>query len=128
MASQGFVRIGTILVPYPDYESGLQTTTTLVDGSRNQYGVFIGQRIGRDQSKIELQWTRMDIAMWTAILQAFDASFVLPVQYYDMSKGGVLVRKMYVNDRTAQPDGFLADGMSWAGARNCKLNVIDTVA
>lgn len=128
MASQGFVRIGTILVPYPDYESGLQTTTTLVDGSRNQYGVFIGQRIGRDQSKIELQWTRMDIATWTAILQAFDASFVLPVQYYDMSKGAVLVRKMYVNDRTAQPDGFLADGMSWAGARNCKLNLIDTGA
>ena len=127
MASQGFVRIGTILVPYPDYESGLQTTTTLVDGS-NQYGVFIGQRIGRDQSKIELQWTRMDIAMWTAILQAFDASFVLPVQYYDMAKGAVVVRKMYVNDRTAQPDGFLADGMSWAGARNCKLNLIDTGA
>ena len=128
MASQGFVRIGTILAPYPDYASGLQTTTTLVDGSRNQYGVFIGQRIGRDQSKIELQWTRMDIAMWTASLQAFDASFVLPVQYYDMSKGAVVVRKMYVNDRTAQPDGFLADGMSWAGARNCKLNLIDTGA
>ena len=76
MASQGFVRIGTILVPYPDYESGMQTVTTLVDGGRNQYGVFIGQRIGRDQSKIEMQWTRMDIATWTDILQAFDASFV----------------------------------------------------
>ena len=128
MASQGFVRIGTILVPYPDYESGLQTTTTLVDGGRNQNGVFIGQRIGRDQSKIELQWTRMDIAMWTAILKAFDASLGLPVQDYDMAKGAVVGRKMYVNDRTAQPDGFLADGMSWAGARNCKLNLIDTGA
>ena len=121
-----FITVNGSRYPYPDCESGMQTQTTLVNGGRNAQGVFIGQRIGRDQSKIELQWTIMEAQTWTSLLQQFERKFVSAVEYYDVAKGAVIVRNMYVSDRTTRP--FRIDPATgiWLIAKDCKLNLIDT--
>lgn len=82
--------------------------------------------MGRDKSKVELEWKIMDAQTWTSLLQQFEHKFVSAIEYYDMAKGAVIVRYMYVNDRTASP--FRIDSATgiWLIARDCKLNLIDT--
>jgi len=43
----------------------------------------------------------MEAALWAKLLQLFDLNFVNTVEYYDMTEGEVVSRRMYVNDRTA---------------------------
>jgi len=68
----------------------------------------------------------MEAQTWASLLQQFERKFVSAVEYYDMAKGAVIVRHMYVNDRTAGP--FRIDPATgiWLIARDCKLNLIDT--
>ena len=50
--------------PYKSYDigPGLTVATNVSDG-RNALGEFVGQRIGRDQDKIDsLTWTMLDAA------------------------------------------------------------------
>lgn len=124
--TDAFITVAGVRFPYPDRESGLQTQSTLVNGGRNAQGVFIGQRIGRDQSKVELTWTILDAAVWAELLQLFEESFVNEVEYYDMTQGQVISRKMYVSDRTAQPFEIDPATGVWLRAKNCKLNLVDT--
>ena len=48
------------------------------------------------------------------------------VEYYDMAKGEVISRKMYVSDRTAQPFEIDPATGAWTKAKSCKLNLVDT--
>lgn len=121
-----FITVAGVRFPYPNKESGLQTQTTLVNGGLNSQGIFIGQRVGRDKSKIELQWYSMDAQTWASLLQLFHQNFVNPVEYYDMVKGQVIIRNMYVNDRTARPGRINPQTGEWITAKDCKLNLIDT--
>ena len=68
----------------------------------------------------------MEAQTWASLLQQFERKFVSAVEYYDMAKGAVIVRYMYVNHRTARP--FRIDPATgiWLIARDCKLNLIDT--
>ena len=120
-----FITVAGVNFPYPAYESGLQTQTTMVNGGRNAKGVFIGQRVGRDQSKVELVWPTMSAAQWSALLQLFKTSFVNSVTYFDAVEGKKITRRMYVNDRTQTPFVVDDDGnvTMW---RDCRLNLIDT--
>lgn len=114
--------------PYPNKDSGLQTIATLVTSGRNESGVFIGRKIGRDQSKVELQWSSMAAATWAQLLQIFDEHFVNPVTYYDMSKGTMITRNMYVSDRTAKPQKIDPNTGAWIIAKDCVLSLVDTGA
>ena len=124
--TNAFITVAGVRFPYPNKDSGLQTQTTLVDGGRNAAGVFIGQRIGRDQSKVELEWSSMDATLWAKLLQLFQINFVNTVEYYDMAKGAVIARKMYVSDRTAQPKTIDPITGVWLIVKNCKLSLVDT--
>lgn len=121
-----FITVAGVRFPYPNKESGLQTQSTNVSGGLNNEGVFIGQRVGRDKSKVELQWKTMDAQIWASMLQLFEENFVNPIEYYDMAKGKVIVRNMYVNDRTARPGRINPQTGEWITAKDCKLNLIDT--
>jgi hypothetical protein len=124
--TDAFLTVAGVRFPYPNRESGLQTQSTYVDNGKNARGVFIGQRVGRDQSKVELQWASMDAQTWAALLRLFQANFVNTVEYYDMTEGKVVSRRMYVSDRTAQPKRIDPATGVWLEAKNCKLNLIDT--
>ena len=125
--SSAFITINGMQFPWPDYDSGLQTSSTLVNGGRNANGVFVGQKIGRNQSKVELQWNVLDAAIWASMLQQFSSNFVSSVSYYDMEQGRIIARQMYVGDRTAKPLEVDSTG-KWITAKQCKLNLIDTGA
>lgn len=122
-----FIQVNGVPFPYPDKDTGLQTTATLVNSGRNANGVLVGEMIGRNQSKIELSWNVLPAATWGAMLQQFSGSFTAAVTYYDQEKVAVITRQMYVSDRTAKPLGVNPDG-SWIKAQQCKLDLIDTGA
>lgn len=121
-----FLYIGGYPVPWPDKDSGLQTVSTLVDGGRNAEGIFIGQRIGRNQSKVELTWYTLSAQTWSTILQIFKTKFIVSIEYYDMEVGDIITRKMYISDRSARPGQVDINTGKWITAKQCKLNLIDT--
>lgn len=121
----GFVYINGKPFPYPSRDSGLQTVVTLVDNARAADGSMRGEKIGRDQSKVELMWSALTPEQWSEMLQEFD-KFEFTIRYIDMVTNDWITRTFYVGDRSAKP--YLIDPITnrpkWY--LNCKANVIDT--
>lgn len=100
------------------------TVTTLVDAGRNANGTVVGQKIGRDQYKIDnLEFPWLSASEWSNILSILDSFFVM-VTFPDPVSNSKKTVKMYCGDRTAQPYWVDDDGNpTWY--RNCKVNLID---
>ena len=124
--AKGFINIAGITLPYPDYENGLQTIRTTVVGGKNVNGVFIGQRVNRDESDVVLIWNYLDAQLWAEVLQIFEQNFINDVEYYDMVSGEFITRKMYVSDRSAKPCSINPLTGKWMMAQNCSLTLTDT--
>lgn len=100
------------------------TVSTVVDSARNANGVVVGQKIGRDQYKIDaLEWPWLTAAQWGAILQLC-SDFFVNVTFYDPVSNGLKTLKMYVGDRTAQPYWIDSNGAP-THYKDCKVNLID---
>lgn len=99
--------------------------TTVVDAGRNANGTVIGQRIGRDQYKIDgLEWPWLSAAQWERILSILSNFFVY-VTFNDPVSNGRKTLKMYPGDRTGQP--YWVDGNNRPTYyRDCKVNLVDT--
>lgn len=122
---RGAVKIAGRDIPNPDQDSFKQSVMTLVNSGRNADGQVIGQKIGRDQSKIELSWAWLTSDEWSEILKIFETSFFNTVSYTDMVTNQTITREMYVGDRSATP--FCNNGSNQpTHYRDCKLNLIDT--
>lgn len=123
--ADAFIMVAGVALPWPDYSSGTQLIATLVVSARAGGGEFIGQRVGRDQSKLELQWSCVDASTWSAVLQKFDANFVNDVEYFDAVSAQKITRRMYVSDRSQRPLKVDAQGnvLVWT---DCKLSLVDT--
>lgn len=119
------IEVNGLQLPIPSAGSFRATVTTAVDGARNANGVFIGQKVGRDQSKIEFKAPFLTAEEWSDILSVFDNNFVNGVTYFDMQKGSKITRQMYVGDRTADAYAIDDDGnvTIW---KDCAFNLIDT--
>lgn len=100
------------------------TVTTLVDAGRNANGTVVGQKIGRDQYKIDgLEFPWLSASEWSKILSILDNFFVM-VTFPDPVSNSSKTIKMYCGDRTAQPYWVDSNGNpTWY--RNCKVNLID---
>ena len=98
--------------------------TTVVDAGRDANGAVIGQRVGRDQYKIDgLEWPWLTAAQWERILSILSNFFVY-VTFNDPVTNGRKTIKMYCGDRTGQP--YLVDGNGRpTHYRDCKVNLID---
>jgi hypothetical protein len=120
-----FLVINGETLPMVRVDSGKQTVATMVSDARNAQGVFIGQKIGRDQSKVEYTASVLTAQEWSKILMMFERSFVNDVTFFDMVRGRKVTRKMYVNDRTAIPLAVDEEGNVTAW-KDCALNLIDT--
>ena len=110
---------------YPSYDRGPGlTVATNVSQGKNALGEFVGQRVGRDQDKIDgLQWSYLDAATWSAILQEFE-EFVVVVKFPDMVPGGWKTERMYPGNRTAKVWEEDAEGLPTM-YKDCKVNLID---
>lgn len=117
--------VNGVKMPIPASGSLKQTTITVVDSARNANAVVIGQKIGRDQSKLEFVAPFLTASEWSNILSIFERSFINSVTYYDQQKGTKITREMYVNDRTAEPYSIDENGnvTVW---KDCSFNLIDT--
>ena len=119
-----FITINGTAVPYP--KRGLEfMTATIVDSARNANGATVGQKIGRDQYKIDnLEWPALTAQQWSTILKLFK-NFYVTVQFPDQVNNTWKTLKMYPGDRRAEP--YWIDDVTGLPTLyiNCKVNIID---
>ena len=109
--------------PAPDIGANLIVATNVSDG-KNANGEFVGQKVGRDQYKIDgLQWKFLDAETWSKILQEFE-SFIVTAKIPDMVNNRFLTIRMYPGNRTATPVEFDRNGLP-TKYKDCKVNLID---
>lgn len=111
---------------YPPPARGLnfQIVTTVTAG-RNANNEVVGQKVGRDQQKLDnLFWPHLTASVWAAMLQEFE-KFELTITYPDPVHNTWITRKMYPGDRTMTV--FKTDPNTGLPSEyiNCKCNVVD---
>lgn len=100
------------------------TIITIVSEGRNANGAVVGQRVGRDQYKIDgLEWPWLTAAEWSSILEKLN-NFQVNVTFTDPVKKEKVTIRMYCGDRTAEPYWLDSNGNP-TYYRNCKVNLID---
>lgn len=103
----GYINHNGVAIPAPAYGSGGFSLSTLVDGGRNQNGNFIGQVIGNDKLKIEIEFAAMTPSELQRFLAIFDrrvgGSFTNVFTVYDPALGRFREALMYVGDRSGNP-------------------------
>lgn len=110
---------------FPPPKRGVKpTVTTVVDAGRNANGSVVGQRVGRDQYKIDgLEWSWLTAEQWGQILSVLSHFFVY-VTFIDPVTNAPKTVKMYCGDRSAEPYWVDENGTP-THYRNCKVNLID---
>lgn len=109
----------------PPCKRGVKVTvTTVVNSGRDANGAVVGQRIGRDQYKIDaLEWPYLTAEQWQTILTII-SNFFFYVTFNDPVTNERKTVKMYCGDRTAEP--YWVDGNGTPTHYiNCKVNLID---
>lgn len=111
---------------FPPPKRGVSVVvTTVVDAGRDANGAVVGQRVGRDQYKIDgLEWSWLTAAEWEAILNSL-RNFFFHVTFVDPVSNSHKTIKMYCGDRIGEPYWVDKNG-SPTHYRNCKVNLIDT--
>ena len=119
-----YIKINGVDLPYP--KRGVKpTVTTIVKAGRNANGVVVGQRIVRDQYKIDtLEWSWLTASQWGEILSLI-SSFYFYVTFPDPVSGSPITVKMYCGDRSVEPYWVDSSGNP-THYTNCKVNLIDT--
>lgn len=110
---------------FPPPKRGVKpTVSTMVNAGRNANGTVVGQRVGRDQYKLDtLEWPWLTAATWSSMLKVLSGFFVY-VTFLDPVSNTPITIKMYPGDRTAEP--YWADESgNPTHYRNCKVNLID---
>lgn len=121
-----FIRVNGREYPAPNVGLGF-TVTTAVGGGRNETGVLVGQRVGRDNYKIDnCVWHKMDARTWSSFLQEFERNFYSTVEFPDMVHNCWCTKIMYPGDRSAEPLYLDSETGLPTYFKNCKCNLIDT--
>lgn len=111
-------------IPMPQ-RGATVVVTTVVDSGRNVKGQVVGQKIGRDQYKMDnLVFPWLTAAEWKRILQ-LTKNFYFNYTFYDPVTNAKKTIKAYCGDRTAVPERLDANGKP-THYRDCKVNFIDT--
>lgn len=101
------------------------TVSTIVNAGRNANATVVGQKIGRDQYKLDgLEWPWLPAEIWSRMLTVLDNFFVY-VTFWDPVSDGQRTIKMYPGDRTGEPYWIDPDTGKPLFYLNCKVNLID---
>lgn len=118
-----FIEINGKEFPAPDNSWELIVATNVSDG-KNAQGEFIGDKVGRDQYKINnLQWTNLPAATWAEMCQEFSA-FVVTAKIWDMVHNDWITLQMYPGNRSATA-GQNDAGQQPTVYKKCKVNIVD---
>lgn len=119
-----FIKINGTSYPSPSPNPVL-TVTTAVNAGRNANNKVVGQKIGRDNYKIDnLKWNVLDRETWSSILKEFDSNFFSTVEFWDMVNNTWKTLTMYPGDRSAEVYMTDKDGVPLYYI-NCQVNIID---
>lgn len=119
-----FIKINGKPFPMPGRHPSLRVAT-MVNSARNTLAEMVGQKIGRDQYKVDnLFWPHLTAEEWSSMLKEFDNFFVI-AEIPDMVNNCWMKLKMYPGDRTAEP--WMVDDVTGLPTEyiNCKVNIID---
>ncbi|MBR4723481.1 MAG: hypothetical protein IK072_01945 [Clostridia bacterium] len=119
-----YIKIEDLELPSP--KRGVKpTVATVVNEGRNANATIVGQKIGRDQFKIdELEWPWLSASQWSTILKKL-SKFVVDVTFTNPVTNKKITIEMYCGNRTAEPY-YLDDSTAKPTYyRNCKVNLID---
>nr|DAL37301.1 MAG TPA_asm: hypothetical protein [Caudoviricetes sp.] len=120
-----FIKIGNVALP-PCKRGVNITVTTVVNNGRNTNGAVVGQKVGRDQYKIDnLEWAWLTAEQWESVLSVMK-SFYFNVTFPDPVTGRMIKLKMYCGDRSAEPYWLDKNNTKPTHYTNCKVNLIDT--
>lgn len=120
----GFIEINGNIYPAPDRGLNFLVVTT-VDAARNANNEFVGQKVGRDQFKVEnLTWFSLPAETWSRLLQEFN-NFVVRATIPNMVTNQRMTLDMYCGNRTAEPRDIDPETMMPTRYTNCKVNIID---
>lgn len=119
-----FIKVNGKQYPSPGLYPNM-VVTTAVNAGRNANNKVVGQKIGRDNYKIDnLSWPYLDAATWSSMLKEFD-NFFVTVEFWDMVNNTWKTLTMYPGDRTA--DVYMTDKQGKPISYiNCKVNIVDT--
>ena len=119
-----YIKVNGYDLPYP--KRGVKPiVTTVVNAGRNANGVVVGQRIGRDQYKLDgLEWSWLTAEQWSYILNLI-SDFYFYVTFPDPVNNQPRTVKMYCGDRSTEPYWVDSNGEP-THYLNCKVNFIDT--
>jgi len=119
-----FITINGKEFPAPARGLGFEIETTVTAG-RNASNQFVGQKVGRDQQKVnDLSWPHLSATVWAELLQEFE-KFELTVTYPDMVNNVWKTVKMYPGNRTATPFKVSNETGLPTEYINCKCNIVD---
>ncbi len=122
--ANSFITVNGKAFPSPDVGLNFEVAT-LVNGGKNADGTFVGQKVGRDQYKVDnLQWFSLDAETWSSMLKEFSNYFVI-VKFPDMVNNAWATLLMYPGNRTAEPQEIDSDTGLPSKYKNCKVNIID---
>lgn len=109
----------------PPCKRGVKVTvSTVVNSGRDANGAVVGQRIGRDQYKMDaLEWSYLTAEQWHTILSLM-SDFFFYVTFNDPVTNERKTVKMYCGNRTAEPYWVDENGTP-THYINCKVNLID---
>lgn len=112
-------------VELPSPHTGLkQIVSTIVNQGRNANGAIIGEKVGRDQYKLDsLQWVGLSAEQWSMICKLF-SNFFVTVKTFDMVNDDWITLKMYPGDRTGEPL-FVDENGKPTVYKTCTVNIID---
>lgn len=117
------IAVNGIWLPSP-YRGLEVVVSTAVNDGRNASAELIGERVGRDQYKINnLEWRGLYKEQWAEILQLI-SGFTFMCKFADPLYGGWVEVGMYCGDRTCQPY-WLDDDGTFKWYESCKVNFID---
>lgn len=101
------------------------TVSTIVNAGRNANATVVGQKIGRDQYKLDgLEWPWLPAEIWSNMLKVLDHFFVY-VTFWDPVSDGQKTIKMYPGDRTGEPYWIDPDTGKPTFYLDCKVNLVD---
>lgn len=119
-----FIKVNGHAYPYMSRDLTL-ITSTIVDSARNANGVMVGQKIGRDQAKLDsLVFPWLDAETWSSILKDME-NFFVTVEYPDMVNNKWTTRTFYCGDRSAKVWKISSKTGLPTEYINCKCNLID---
>lgn len=118
-----YISINGVELPSPK-RGVTPTIATVISEGRNANAAVVGQKVGRDQYKLDnLVWPWLSANQWSKILKLLD-NFQVDVTFTDPKTKQRITLLMYCGNRTANPY-YLDSSGNPTYYRDCKVNLID---